>query len=62
MSMSEAPYLDGIWMVVISIRVSKMLMQGILQKTEPISSIKNFECLDPSKFSGGAEHAISVIA
>ncbi len=30
MSMSEALYLDGIGMVVISIGVSKMLMQGIL--------------------------------
>ncbi len=30
MSMSEALYLDAIGMVVISIGVSKMLMQGIL--------------------------------
>lgn len=60
--MSESLYLDGIGMAAVPIGVSKVLVQGVFKMTEPISSIKDLECLNPSEFGGGSEHAVSVIA
>lgn len=60
--MSESLYLDGIGMAAVRIGVSKVLVQDVLEIKEPISSIKNLERLDPSKFGSGSEHAVSVIA